>query len=315
MANYREEARKAASKYGLDPDIFERQIGAESNFNPKARSGAGAVGIAQIMPGTAKSWGVDPTDPLASLDAAAKNMAQYVRKYGGYENALRAYNAGPGAIEKSKGYRETNAYVAKILNGKTPKAGPAPDAPDPVVSTERGPDTFDAAGYDRALKKAALAQYLQRRNPKSVLLTSGILTTNAPDRAAFTKQGDLSIKVEAGAVKTDSPKSSQDSGDGFRGSRVLEQFHDPVGGRDEGKEIGAIGGHGGHVHVAAGPKTLKVFSQWAQDDGLKITSTTGGKHTPGSYHYAGKAIDVAGDPKAMRRFYDKVKRYDERVRG
>lgn len=117
MADYRKVARRKARKYGLDPKIFERQIQAESNFNPRAKSPAGASGIAQIMPGTAKAWGVNPMRPRKALDAAAKNMAQYVKKYGSYENALRAYNAGPGAIQASKGYSETNAYVAKILNG------------------------------------------------------------------------------------------------------------------------------------------------------------------------------------------------------
>ena len=59
-------------------------------------------------------------DPKAALNAAAKNMAAYVKKYGGYENALRAYNAGPGAIERVKGYAETNKYVSTILGGETP---------------------------------------------------------------------------------------------------------------------------------------------------------------------------------------------------
>ena len=101
MANWRKEARKAAKRHGLDPDVFEAQINQESRFNPGAKSPAGALGIAQLMPDTARGWGVDPMDPHAALDAAAKNMAAYVRQYGGYENALRAYNAGPGAIERS----------------------------------------------------------------------------------------------------------------------------------------------------------------------------------------------------------------------
>ena len=112
--NWRRRARRIAREEGLRPDFFERQIGAESNFNPHAKSPAGALGIAQITPATAQDWGVDPMDPDAALRAAARNMARYVKKYG-EEGALRAYNAGEGAIEASKGYAETNAYVAKIL--------------------------------------------------------------------------------------------------------------------------------------------------------------------------------------------------------
>ena len=110
-------ARQAAQRAGIDPDIFERQIQQESGFNPKAKSPAGATGIAQIMPATARGWGVDPNDPYASLDAAARNMATYIDKYGGWENALRAYNAGPGAIERSREFKETNTYVQRILSG------------------------------------------------------------------------------------------------------------------------------------------------------------------------------------------------------
>jgi hypothetical protein len=129
--DFRQVARQKAQKYGLLPEVFERQIEAESGFNPQARSYAGARGIAQIMPATARGWGVNPDDPVAALDAAAKNMAAYTKTFLGgkdpgketdpaklrtaTEKALRAYNAGPGAVEASKRYAETNAYVNKII--------------------------------------------------------------------------------------------------------------------------------------------------------------------------------------------------------
>jgi len=129
--DFRQIARQKAQKYGLLPEVFERQIEAESGFNPRAVSSAGARGIAQIMPGTARGWGVNPDDPVAALDAAAKNMAAYTKTFLGgkapgeetdplklrqaTEKALRAYNAGPGAVEASKRYAETNAYVNKII--------------------------------------------------------------------------------------------------------------------------------------------------------------------------------------------------------
>ena len=124
--DYRELARQKAAKYGLIPEVFERQIAAESGFNPAAVSSAGALGIAQIMPETAKGWGVDPRNPVAALDAAAKNMAAYIRTYGGagttdpvkirtaYEKALQAYNAGPGSVGKYLP-GETKRYISKII--------------------------------------------------------------------------------------------------------------------------------------------------------------------------------------------------------
>ena len=118
---YKAYARKMAQKYGIDPRVFVRQINQESGFNPKAGSGAGAQGIAQIMPKTAQSWGVDPWKPKAALEAAAKNMKYYVNQYNGsYEKALAAYNAGPGAVAKYNGvppFAETQHYVSTIMGG------------------------------------------------------------------------------------------------------------------------------------------------------------------------------------------------------
>lgn len=127
MPDYQNIARQYAQQYGIDPSVFVNQIRAESGFNPNAVSPAGARGIAQIMPATARGWGVNPDDPVAALDAAAKNMARYVKSYGGdYRKALAAYNAGPGAVQKYGGvppYKETQNYIKKILGGRQPQGG------------------------------------------------------------------------------------------------------------------------------------------------------------------------------------------------
>jgi len=112
-------AQQKARKYGLDPNIFTRQIRQESGFNPNARSPAGAIGIAQIMPATARGWGVNPRDPNAALDAAARHMAQYVKQFGSYKDALVAYNAGPGRVGGSLP-AETQNYIKTILGGRDP---------------------------------------------------------------------------------------------------------------------------------------------------------------------------------------------------
>ena len=120
-------ARDAALRQGIDPALFVRQIVAESDFNPNAVSKAGAVGIAQILP----SWhpDVDPTDPYASLDYAARLMRGYIVYFGDWRRALVAYNAGPGRLmpgnphylplatllSDSFGGGETRRYVARIL--------------------------------------------------------------------------------------------------------------------------------------------------------------------------------------------------------
>ena len=92
-------ARHEAQAAGIPPLLFVRQIQQESGFNPRAVSRAGAIGIAQFMPETAKGLGINPWNPNASLKGAARLMASYVKRYGGdYSKALAAYNAGSGTV-------------------------------------------------------------------------------------------------------------------------------------------------------------------------------------------------------------------------
>lgn len=112
-------ARAAARKHKLDEDIFCRMIEAESAWNPEAMSRAGAMGLGQLMPGTAEMLGVDdPWDPAQNLDGAARYLAEQHRRFGSYRLALAAYNAGPGNVIRHQGvppFRETQNYVRKIL--------------------------------------------------------------------------------------------------------------------------------------------------------------------------------------------------------
>ena len=98
-------ARQMARKYGIDPELFVRQIQMESGFNPRAKSGAGAVGIAQFMPSTAKGMGFTAgVKPLRDLEMAAKLMAGHLKNNNGrYDLALAAYNAGQGNVNKHGG--------------------------------------------------------------------------------------------------------------------------------------------------------------------------------------------------------------------
>ena len=118
-------ARQMARKYGINPELFVRQIQMESGFNPRAKSGAGAVGIAQFMPSTAKGMGFTAgVNPLRDLEMAAKLMAGHLKNNNGrYDLALAAYNAGQGNVNKHGGvppFKETQNYVRNIL-GKNNK--------------------------------------------------------------------------------------------------------------------------------------------------------------------------------------------------
>jgi soluble lytic murein transglycosylase-like protein len=111
----------AAASNGIDPALLKGLVSQESGFNPSARSGAGAVGLTQLMPGTAASLGVtNPLDPVQSLQGGAKYLRQQLDRFGGDEKlALAAYNAGPGAVQKFGGvppYRETQNYVTSVMS-------------------------------------------------------------------------------------------------------------------------------------------------------------------------------------------------------
>jgi soluble lytic murein transglycosylase-like protein len=99
--------------------LLAAQLMAESGFNPRAVSPAGALGIAQFMPSTARSYGLrDPFDPVAAIDAQAHLMSDLLRRFRSVPLALAAYNAGPGAVAACTcvpPYPETQAYVARIL--------------------------------------------------------------------------------------------------------------------------------------------------------------------------------------------------------
>lgn len=109
----------AASQAGIDPRLLAAITRAESGFNPQARSGVGAIGMTQLMPGTAASLGVDPTDPVANLAGGARYIATQLHSFGRVDLAVAAYNAGPGAVAKAGGipnYPETQAYVQRVLS-------------------------------------------------------------------------------------------------------------------------------------------------------------------------------------------------------
>lgn len=122
----RPKAEEVALKYGLPVSLFDKQIEMESGWNPKAKSRAGALGIAQFMPQTAKAVGLkDPFDPEEALEAAGRHMKTLLENFGGdYAKALAAYNAGGGRVKRAEKYgenwldhlpRETRNYVMNIM--------------------------------------------------------------------------------------------------------------------------------------------------------------------------------------------------------
>lgn len=108
----------AAAKHGVDAGLLAALVRHESNFDPGVRSHAGAIGLGQLMPGTAAGLGVDPTDPAQNLDGAARYLKQQLDRFGGADLALAAYNAGPNRVAQAGGVpniTETRTYVDRVL--------------------------------------------------------------------------------------------------------------------------------------------------------------------------------------------------------
>ena len=131
---------KTAQKHSVDANLVRALIKQESNFNPSAVSNKGAMGLMQLMPGTARQLGVsDPFDPQQNIDAGVKHLKQLLDNYNGdVRLGLAAYNAGEGAVARNHGvppYRETQDYVKRI----TERAGYANAPGTMVVGPARAP--------------------------------------------------------------------------------------------------------------------------------------------------------------------------------
>jgi soluble lytic murein transglycosylase-like protein len=117
--DYAEALVEVAQANEISPYLLEAVVWQESRWNPAARSRAGAIGLAQLMPGTARDLGVDPNDPLENLSGGARYLRQQLNRFdGNVEKALAAYNAGPGRVMTAGGIPsipETQAYVRAIV--------------------------------------------------------------------------------------------------------------------------------------------------------------------------------------------------------
>lgn len=118
-AKYAQKVAELSERFDLSASLIEALVWQESRWRESARSHAGARGLAQLMPATARELGVDPDDPMQNLEGGARYLRQQLDRFGGdLEKALAAYNAGPSRVIRAGGIpriRETQQFVAAIM--------------------------------------------------------------------------------------------------------------------------------------------------------------------------------------------------------
>jgi hypothetical protein len=320
VPNYELAAERAAKRAGINPRIFKAMIRAESNFNPNAGSTAGAQGIAQFMPGTAPSYGVNLHDGRVTddLNGAAKYIKEMLAKTGGnYHQALSMYNAGPGRPNGYKEIPETIAYVKKIMGGyknerlqdgsSTPSTPASPSSVPSVKTTKVTTPGVDNSGA----RASAALQFLRSKSKDPVYLAQQV--QGLQDTPAVTKTTTTPTGTTGGT--TPSATSSAGTNGRVGGGPLKELFWQGEGGINakNGKLVpqGFVSGHTNHVHVASGPETTRRLGKLAQQMGLHVgeNKAFGGVapvHVQNSNHYSDRAIDVSGDPAKMRAFAQRV---------
>ncbi|WP_298468316.1 lytic transglycosylase domain-containing protein [uncultured Erythrobacter sp.] len=128
-ARYAAKVAELSHRFDLSPSLLEALVWQESRWRENAVSHAGARGLAQLMPGTAKYLGVNPDDPMQNLEGGARYLREQLDRFdGNLEKALAAYNAGPGRVIRANGVpniRETRLYVAAIMGRLASHSRPA----------------------------------------------------------------------------------------------------------------------------------------------------------------------------------------------
>lgn len=279
MADWRKATERAARRHGVDPKVLTALVSAESGGNPNARSPAGAQGIAQFMPATAKGYGVTLGDNRISddLDGAARYLKANLKRTGGdYRAALSIYNSG-----KPDGYKhipETKAYVAKIMGaaGSVPAPVRAAGAVSKGATLAGTSPPVTPGGMDR---QGLLSQYLATRGQPGGLaaLGAGLGSLRAPQATQATSPAPVD-RVELGGKLAEYAQRAAT----IDAKRLPYQWGGGHGGRVDPKRAAPLDCSGA-VSAVLGidPRVSGAFTKWGKPgagDGKGVVVYANDKH-------------------------------------
>lgn len=306
-------ALRVADKKGASPrekKALVQALGVESNYRDVSYGDRDSVGALQQRP--SQGWG--PASESLETDVAQfLAAARKANKGNGSAGQLAQAVQRSAFPERYDQRTEADDLIRKFSRGGGPTAttgrpgsGSSRTKSTPVYQTQ------PAVSREEDRKALKLGYLAERGKPGALLgLKQGLdEAQDIPEKR---------IRVGTNKTVTNTIRESGGSGDtsggskAGKGSALKELFHDPVGGWKGKTNIGPIGGHGSHIHVAAGPKTVDRISREAERFGLVVRENPGFDpvervHTQGSYHYSDRAADISGDPKKMRAFTNRLRR-------
>jgi hypothetical protein len=322
-------ARALARKSGLNSRVIAAwmlaEMGGRTSGAAQKREKAGNHNWLNIAYYDSGPGSITKDRVWRSPEKAAEATAQFLRgeKFGpssGIRKIIKTAGSDPqrqiAAIGNS-GWATNPDYGSNIrtLWGQAPAPGASsgPDRGRARVSQERGEEEASSSVGGGSAQLAALRRLFDDGNVLSFAQQMGQMRAESPEAPA----------VDPPSSSTRPPGDASLPGGTRPRGDLKELFYDPLGGWKNGQSIGAIGGHGSHVHVASGPRQLLALGKLAKDMGLSVRENPAfgddvdPVHTPTSNHYrrfrvngktVGGALDISGDPKAMRRYALRVKR-------
>lgn len=290
-------AQQTAQRHGVPVNLFEGLIQQESAWRPGAVSSSGAIGLGQLMPGTARELGVDPRDPAQNLDGSARYLKQQLDRFGTPELALAAYNAGPGAVSRHGGvppYQETRNYVQKVMGYAGPGTGSS-TAPLPAPAPTAGNDGGIAA-LTASLLRSAVAEPSRPSDPLADVALAGTQSSfaRAAGLAPARKANGPDWITAMAAVGRPQREAA--------GDPVLPLAEQAIASLFPGATAAAVPSAPTQASVLSGASgggavdLVSLGKQLQQRGGLRVREHSQfggvGGHSPGSLHYRDLALDL-----------------------